>query len=106
MTASAPSKIENLAALAARISDGASLAIGGSFLHRGPFALIRELARQKKRRLEIIKPSPGYDVDLLCRAGAVAKVRAGIVAMEGNFGLARWFRQAIEQKEAALEEHA
>jgi glutaconate CoA-transferase subunit A len=106
MTVSAPAKVVTLSELAARISDGTSVAIGGSFLHRGPFALIRELVRQKKRNLEIIKPSPGYDVDMLCRAGAVAKVRAGIVAMEGNFGLARWFRQAIEKKEAVLEEHA
>jgi len=38
--------------------------------------------------------------------GAARKVRAGIVAMEGNFGLARWYRRAIERKESALEEHA
>ena len=106
MTAADPSKVISLQALAARIPDGSSIALGGSFLHRGPFALVRELARQNKRRLEIIKPSPGYDVDLLCRAGAVARIRAGIVAMEGNFGLARWFRKAIERKEAYLEEHA
>ena len=106
MSVPAPSKVVSLADLAARIGDGTSIAVGGSFLHRGPFALMRELVRQKKTRLEIIKPSPGYDVDMLCRAGAVAKVRAGIVAMEGNFGLARWFRQAIERKEAQLEEHA
>jgi len=106
MSASAPTKIVSLGELAERITDGTSIAIGGSFLHRGPFALIRELVRQNKHRLEIIKPSPGYDVDMLCRAGAVAKVRAGIVAMEGNFGLARWFRQAIERKEAQFEEHA
>jgi glutaconate CoA-transferase subunit A len=36
----------------------------------------------------------------------VRKVRAGIVAMEGNFGLARWYRKAIERGESALEEHA
>ena len=106
MSVPAPSKVVSLAELAARISDGASVAVGGSFLHRGPFALMRELVRQNKKNLEIIKPSPGYDVDMLCRARAVAKVRAGIVAMEGNFGLARWFRQAIERKEARLEEHA
>ncbi len=106
MTAQALSKITSLQQLAARIPDGSSIAIGGSFLHRGPFALVRELARSRKRGLEIIKPSPGYDVDLLCRAGAVAKIRAGIVAMEGNFGLARWFRKAIEGKQAYLEEHA
>jgi glutaconate CoA-transferase subunit A len=106
MSVPAPSKVVSLAELAARIGDDTSLAVGGSFLHRGPFALMRELVRQNRKNLEIIKPSPGYDVDMLCRARAVAKVRAGIVAMEGNFGLARWFRQAIERKEAQLEEHA
>jgi len=100
------SKIVSLPELAGRIADNSSLGLGGVFLHRGPFALIRELVRQKRRGLDIIKPSPGYDLDLLCRAGAVAKVRAGIVAMEGNFGLARWYRKAIERKEAHLEEHA
>lgn len=106
MPASAPVKLTTLADLAARIADGASLAVGGSFLHRGPFALMRELVRQNKRGIEFIKPSPGYDVDLLCRAGAVTKIRAGIVAMEGNFGLAQWFRRAIERGDAKLEEHA
>ena len=106
MTASPPKKLTSLAELAARVPDGASLAVGGSFLHRGPFALIRELARQNKRDLEFIKPSPGYDVDLLCRAGVVTKIRAGIVAMEGNFGLAQWFRKAVERGDTALEEHA
>lgn len=92
--------------LVARIPDGASLALGGSFLHRGPFAFVRELIRQKKKDLEIIKQSPGYDLDILCRAGCVAKARAGIVAMEGNFGLAPWYRRAVEKKQIVLEEHA
>ena len=100
------SKICSLSELAYRIDHGAALGIGGVFLHRGPFALVRELIRQGKRDLDVIKPSPGYDVDALCRARAVRKVRAGIVAMEGSFGLARWYRKAIERKESVLEEHA
>jgi glutaconate CoA-transferase subunit A len=95
-----------LAQLAALIPDGASVALGGSFLHRGPFALVRELIRQGRRDLELIKQSPGYDVDILCRAGVLRRVRAGIVAMEGNFGLAPGYRKAIEQGSVALEEHA
>jgi glutaconate CoA-transferase, subunit A len=101
-----PSKVVALSELARRIPDGTALGIGGVFLHRSPFALVRELARRGAKDLEIIKPSPGYDVDLLCRAKAVARVRAGIVAMEGNLGLAPWYRKAIERGEAALEEHA
>src|SRR5690606_26963503 len=65
-----------------------------------------ELIRQGKSDLEIIKQSPGYDIDILCRAGAVRTVRAGIVAMEGNFGLAPYYRRAIESGAARLEEHA
>lgn len=106
MVHAASSKLVSLAELAARVPDGCALGIGGVFLHRGPFAFVRELTRQKRRDLEIIKPSPGYDLDLLCRAQAVARIRAGIVAMEGNFGLARWYRRAVERKEAQLEEHA
>lgn len=88
------------------IPDGASVAIGGSFLHRGPFALVRELVRQKKTGLEIIKQSPGYDIDLLCRAGVASRARTGIVAMEGNFGLAPHYRKAVETGALKLEEHA
>jgi glutaconate CoA-transferase, subunit A len=106
MTVASASKLCSLSELAARIPDAAVLGLGGVFLHRGPFALVRELVRQRRRNLEIVKPSPGYDLDLLCRAGAVRRVRAGIVAMEGNFGLAKWYRKAIEGKSAELEEHA
>ncbi|GAB1575579.1 CoA transferase subunit A [Bordetella petrii] len=95
-----------LADLAALIPDGASVALGGSFLHRGPFAFVRELVRQNKARLEIIKQSPGYDIDLLCRAGVAARARTGIVAMEGNFGLAPYYRKAVETGKLELEEHA
>ncbi|MGN6093672.1 MAG: CoA transferase subunit A [Luteibacter jiangsuensis] len=100
------SKIIPLGELTSLVANGSSLALGGSFLHRGPFAFVRELIRQGKRDLEIIKQSPGYDIDILCRAGCVRRTRAGIVAMEGNFGLAPYYRKAVEKKEIELEEHA
>lgn len=101
-----PSKIVSLEDLAARIPDGASIALGGSFLHRGPFALVRELIRQGRKGLEVVKQSPGYDIDILCRAGAADRARVGIVAMEGNFGMAPWYRKAVETGALKLEEHA
>jgi glutaconate CoA-transferase subunit A len=36
----------------------------------------------------------------------VRRVLAGIVAMEGNFGLAPWYRKAIESGQVQLQEHA
>ncbi|MBC8748591.1 MULTISPECIES: CoA transferase subunit A [Paraburkholderia] len=99
-------KCVSLVDLVARVPDGASLGLGGSFLHRGPFAFVRELIRQKKRDIEVIKQSPGYDIDILCRAGVATRARCGIVAMEGNFGLAPYYRQAVEAGALKLEEHA
>ena len=96
----------SLEELVALVPDGASLGLGGSFLHRGPFAFVRELIRQQKRDIEIVKQSPGYDIDILCRAGVASRARCGIVAMEGNFGLAPWYRRAVEQGRLELEEHA
>ena len=100
------SKVMPLAGLTGLVPDGASVALGGSFLHRGPFAFVRELIRQGRSGLEIVKQSPGYDIDILCRAGSAARVRAGIVAMEGHLGLAPAYRRAVEQGRIELEEHA
>jgi glutaconate CoA-transferase, subunit A len=100
------SKVVSLQNLAERITDGSSIALGGSFLHRGPFALVRELIRLGRRDIEVIKQSPGYDIDILCRAGVASRAKAGIVAMEGNFGLAPWYRKAVETGALTLEEHA
>lgn len=106
MSKTGPRKLCSLSELAARVPDGASISFGGVFLHRGPFAVVRELVRQGRRDLEVIKTAPAYDLDLLCRARAVRRARTGIIAMEGNFGLAPWSRRAIERKEIELEEHA
>jgi glutaconate CoA-transferase, subunit A len=78
-----------LAELVARVPDGASLGLGGSFLHRGSFAFVRELIRQKMRDIEIVKQSPGYDIDILCRAGVARRARCGIVATEATSGSRR-----------------
>lgn len=102
----AKDKVLTLQEMVTLIPKGASLALGGSFLHRGPFALVRELIRQGVSDLEIIKQSPGYDIDILCRASLVKKARTGIVAMEGNFGLAPFYRQSVENGDVQLEEHA
>ncbi len=99
-------KIVSLAEMARSIPDGSSIGFGGSFLHRAPFALVRELVRRGARGLEVIKSSPGYDIDLLARAHAVSRAKAGIVAIEGGLGLAPSYRRAVEDGELQLEEHS
>lgn len=99
-------KLTSLAEAAALIEDGNALSIGGSLLHRTPSALIREIIRQGRKNLSLIKPSPGYDADILCAAGALERVYSGIVTFEASYGLAPHYRKSIEKGLAGLTEHA
>lgn len=95
-----------LSEAAGLVKDGDAISAGGSLLHRAPAALLRELARQGRRGLKLIKPSPGYDADLLCAAGALERLYSGIVTFEAGYGLAPNYRRAIEQGLTGLTEHA
>jgi glutaconate CoA-transferase, subunit A len=99
-------KLATLHQAAAMVQDGQTVAFGGSLLHRSPSAITRELARQQRRGLTFVKPSAAYDLDLLCAAGCLETVYAGIVVMEAGFGLAPSYRRAVERGEVKLVEHA
>ncbi len=79
------------------IQDGQVITIGGTLCQRVPAAFVREMARQGLRDLELVKPSPGFDIDLLAAAGAVRRIRSGIVSLEEPFGMAPNFRRAVEE---------
>lgn len=89
-------KLMTLPAAARLVPDGALITLGGTLLHRSPSAFVREMARQGRRSLALVKPSPGYDIDLLCAAGCLSRTNAGIVTFEANFGMAPNFRRAVE----------
>ncbi|MCC6176283.1 MAG: hypothetical protein IT305_13335 [Chloroflexi bacterium] len=88
------------------VPDGATVAFGGSLLHRFPGAFARELARQERHGLHFVKPSPGYDLDLLCRAGAVDEATVGIATMEAGLGMLPSFRSRAERGILQVHEHA
>lgn len=100
------SKLCSLQAAAQLVSDGAMMTFSGSLLHRSPSAFIRELARQGRRDLEVVKPSAGYDVDLLAAAGVLRAVQAGYVSFDQPFGLANNYRKAVEAGRVRVTEHA
>ncbi len=90
------SKLMGLAEAARLVPNGGSITVGGTLLHRTPATFVRELARQGRRDLELVKPSPAYDVDLLCAAGCLSRSNFGIATFEANFGMAKSFRRAVE----------
>lgn len=87
----------SLETAAALVEDGDHITVGGVMLHRIPAAFVRELARQGRRGLRLSKPSPSYDLDLLCAARCLAEVDAGIASFESAFGGALpGYRRAVE----------
>ena len=99
-------KVMSLQSAAAMISDGDLLAIGGNVLHRAPMALIREIIRQGKKNLRLIKTTGAHDVDALCYGQCVASVDAGFIGYESEFGLAVHYRRAVEAGKVKGNEHS
>ncbi|MGZ9586938.1 CoA transferase subunit A [Paenibacillus marinisediminis] len=100
------SKLSTIEEASALIPDGAVLALGGNVLHRAPMAMVRELIRQRKRDLRLVKTAGAHDIDLLCAAGCVHSVNAGFVSYETEYGLAMHYRKAVEAGTVQCNEHA
>lgn len=88
------------------INNGDTVGIGGNVLHRTPMAFVREMARQEKRNLKIVKTAGAHDIDLLCAAGCVYSVDAGFVSYETKYGLAQHYRKAVQNGIVKANEHA
>ena len=88
------------------VRDGQMLALGGNSLTRSPAAFIRELARQGRKGLCLVKTAGAYDVDLLCAAGAADEIRSGYIGFENLFGLAPAYRRGVENGTVRVVEHA
>lgn len=80
--------------------------MGGLLLQRIPSAFARELARQQKRALKVMKTAANYDFDILCFAGCVEEVAAGFVSFEAEFGLAPNFRRSVEEGRVTFNENS
>jgi glutaconate CoA-transferase subunit A len=100
------SKLISIKEAVSLIPDKAVLGIGGNTLHRVPMALVREIARQQKQGLRLVKTAGAMDIDLLCLAACVESVDAGYVGYEQEFGMAGNYRRAVEAGIVRANEHA
>jgi glutaconate CoA-transferase subunit A len=98
-------KQKSLAEAVALIRNGDVVGIGGHTSRRHPMALIREIVRQRKKRLHVVGWNNGIDMDLLIGAGCVETVETSYVGL-GSFGLAPNFRRAAEQGRINVIEHS
>lgn len=99
-------KVMSIQSAAALINSGDLLAIGGNVLHRAPMALVRELVRQGKKNLGLIKTTGAHDVDVLCFGECVSSVDAGFIGYESEFGLSLHYRRSVEAGKVKGNEHS
>lgn len=88
------------------VRDGDTVSFGGNVLHRTPMAAVREITRQNKKNLKIVKTAGALDIDLLCAMGCVDSVDAGFVSYETKFGLAGHYRKGVQMGKIKGNEHA
>jgi glutaconate CoA-transferase subunit A len=83
-------------AVAAFVRDGDCLAVGGFVTNRRPYAMVREIIRQKKRGLYVEGGPSGGDIDMLVGAGCVEAIMISYIANAGFTAVGRRFREAVE----------
>jgi glutaconate CoA-transferase, subunit A len=94
-------EVLNLEALAARIPNGARIALPADYSGCA-MAAVRALMRRGVRDLHIVSvPQGGFQVDMLIGAGCVARVEAAAVTL-GEHGLAPRFTAAVKAGEIEM----
>lgn len=88
------------------VRDGDLLAIGGNTLNRAPMAMLRGIVEAGRRGLGAVKTAGAMDIDLLCLADSVRSVDAGFVSYETQWGLANFYRKAVQEGRVRANEHA
>ncbi|MBT3350124.1 MAG: CoA transferase subunit A [Nitrospinaceae bacterium] len=99
------SKLVSLQEAASLVEDGQMIALGGKSLSRTPSSFARELVRQGRRGLRLIKTVGAYDIDLLCAARATSEVQSGCMDYENVFGMAPSYRHGVESGAVRVVEH-
>ena len=69
------------------VQDGDCLALGGFVTNRRPYALVREIIRQRKRKLYLEGGPSGGDMDMLIGAGCVEIMMVSYIANSGYHGV-------------------
>lgn len=91
-------------AVAKFVHDGDCLAVGGFVTNRRPYALVREIIRQKKHGLYVEGGPSGGDIDMLVGAGCVTAIMISYIANSGFTAVGRRFKEAVESGNLLFED--
>lgn len=85
------------------IRDGDVVALQNMATQSAPMALVREMIRQRKRRIGLVVLVGGIGVDWLAAAGVIDRLIGAAVTME-QFGLCQRYRAGVEAGRIRVEE--
>ena len=88
------------------VHNGDCLAVGGFVTNRRPYALVREIIRQRKRDLYIEGGPSGGDIDMLIGAGCVKAINISYIANSGYTQVCRRFREMVEHGKLLFEDYS
>lgn len=88
------------------VQDGDCLALGGFVTNRRPYTLVREIIRQRKRKLYLEGGPSGGDMDMLIGAGCVEIMMVSYIANSGYTMVCRRFRDAVENGRILFDDYS
>lgn len=84
--------------------DGDIVAAGGCLFSRTPMALVREILRQRRHNLTLVRNLMCTEGELMMAAGAVERVVTAWMGIGLPWGVSRVMREYVEGGKVALEE--
>jgi len=103
-TKSAGEKLTSIEDAASRIGDGDVVAVGGCLFSRTPMALVREILRQRRRGLTLVRNLMCTEGEFMMVAGAVERVVTAWMSIGLPWGVSRIMREYVEGGKVAFEE--
>jgi glutaconate CoA-transferase subunit A len=101
---SAGEKLTSLEDAAAHVRDGDVIAAGGCLYSRTPLALVREILRQRRRDLTLVRNLMCTEGELMMAAGAARRVVTAWMSIGLPWGVSKVMREHVESGAVAMEE--
>jgi glutaconate CoA-transferase subunit A len=101
---SARDKLTSIEEAAARVRDGDVVAVGGCLFSRTPLAVVREVLRQRRHGLTLVRNLMCTEGELMMVAGTVERVVTAWMSIGLPWGVSKIMREHVESGKVAFEE--
>ena len=101
---SAGEKLTSIEDAGSRVADADRIAVGGCLFSRTPMALIREILRQRRHGLTLVRNLMCTEGEFMMVAGAVERVMTAWMSIGLPWGVSKIMRHYVESGAVALEE--